>query len=209
MPIKKFFDDVPIKPLPPDARRWSLALKHATEHGHQAFCRLDRERDGLVFKVARLFLFIRNRGKDVDVLDAPWNQALHDWLVREKVPAETPQNEAERFGFALKDKFAPIELRFGDGFFSAVLVHFLRDQGFDEAKSTKEMLGRIHESHGARGEHATICAEMIDDAITATADDLKRLGYPEGAREDVLAAAIAYYLDERFSITNGRLLGFC
>jgi hypothetical protein len=50
---------------------------------------------------------------------------------------------------------------------------------------------------------------MIDDAITATADDLKRLGYPEGAREDVLAAAIAYYLDERFSITNGRLLGFC
>lgn len=208
MTIRKFFNDLPIKPLPPDARRWSVALKKAREQGHDVVCRFDRERDGLVFKPARLFLFVRKEGVDVDALDAPWNVALHEWLVREKVRAEEPGNEAERFGFALKERFAPIELRFGDGFFSAVLVHFLREQGFGDAAPSKEMLGAIHEPHAARGEQAVLCAEMIEAALIGVADDLKTLGYDEGLREDVLAASVASYLDERFNITNSRLLGF-
>jgi len=208
MSIKKFFDDVPIKALPPDARRWSVALKRAETQGHHAVCRFDRERDGLVFKPARLFLFIRKDGSDIEVLDAPWSTALHEWLVREKIRAEAPDNEAERFGFALNERFAPTELRFGDGFFSAVLVHYLREQGFGDAAASKEALDAIYEPHAAKGEHATTCAEMIEEVLVGVAEDLKRLEYGGEIREAILAASIASYLDERFNITNSKLLGF-
>jgi len=208
MSIKKFFVDVPIKALPPDARLWSVALRRAEAQGQQAVCQFDRERDGLVFKPARLFLFVRMDGADIDALNAPWSAALHEWLVRERVRAEDPNNEAERFGFAINERFAPIELRFGDGFFSAVLVHYLREQGFGEAEASKEVLGAIYEPHAAEGEHATTCAEMIEEVLVGVAEDLKRLEYNEEIREAILAASIAYYLDERFNITNGKLLGF-
>ncbi len=208
MTIRGFFEANAAKPLSPDVRRWSVSLARARAAGKAAVCHFDRERDGLVFKPARLFLFGRDGAVDVDPLEAPWSLALHEWLVREKVRAETPENEAERFGFALNDKFAPLELRFGDGFFNAVLVHFLREQGFGEAEPSREILRAIYEPHAAKGEHATICEEMINAVLVGVADDLKQLDYGEGVRESILASSIACYLDERFNITNAKLLGF-
>jgi hypothetical protein len=42
-----------------------------------------------------------------------------------------------------------------------------------------------------------------------TARSLRQLRYSKAEGEELLTKSIAYYLDERFSITNGRLLGLC
>jgi hypothetical protein len=209
MPIKRYLEAPPIKPLPAVARRWKLALQGAKEKGQQAFCRLDRARDGLVFRPAQLNLIVKAGDKDVEILDAPWDGNLNDWLVADHhVRAEDPAAEIERFGFALKERFAPVENRFGDGFFNAVLVHKLREEGFGDESPTKEKLKAVHEPHPARGEQAPICAEMIDDVLMGCNESFKALSYDEPAREKLLVGALAYYLDERFNITNSQLLGF-
>ncbi len=209
MPIKKYFEQRPDQPLTPDMRRWSLALAKAEEHHLDVACQLFRPRDGLVFKPARLFLFLRSGGNDVEVLEAPWDPDLNDWLIRQKVRAESLAAEGERFGFAGKDHFSPIEIRFGDGFFNAVMVHHLRAVGFDDVSPSRETLRELSEPHPATGESATTCAEMIDQVIATTAATLTgQLGYSEEEAGAVLAAAIAYYLDERFNVTNSKLLGF-
>jgi hypothetical protein len=99
-------------------------------------------------------------------------------------------------------------MRFGDGFFNAVLVHRLRGEGFGEVSPTKETLAAIHEPRPAQGEQAPICIEMVDEVLMTCNEDLKALSYDEATREAILVGALAYYLDERFNITNGRLLGF-
>lgn len=208
MPIKNYFEDVPVKALPADARRWSIALRQARERSQKVVCRLERPRDGLVFRPARIFLFIKDGETDVSAFDAPWDSNLNDWLVKEGVPAETTEAEGDRFGLAARDRFAPIEVRFGDGFFNAVLVHHLRGVGFGEISPTREQLAAIYEPQPATGEQATICVEMVDGVIARCARDLKTLSYANHEAEAILAAALAYYLDERFNITNSKLLGF-
>ncbi|QTA91835.1 hypothetical protein [Desulfonema magnum] len=52
-------------------------------------------------------------------------------------------------------------------------------------------------------------AEMIEWRLQKCGSDLtQKLNYTREEAETVLAGAIAYYLDERFSITNRELLGF-
>ena len=49
---------------------------------------------------------------------------------------------------------------------------------------------------------------MIDGAIRGRAKELsKDLRYPISDAEGILAAAVAQYLDERFSVTNRKVLG--
>jgi len=49
---------------------------------------------------------------------------------------------------------------------------------------------------------------MIDGAIRGRARELnKRLDYSVPEAEQILAGAIAQYLDERFSVSNRKVLG--
>ena len=143
MPVEQFFARQDSKPLLPDIRRWSIALKRAAERGHNAVCRLDRQRDGLAFEPARLFLLVGDSDGAEDAVDAPWDEALNRWLIGEGIRAVTKKNESERFGFSCHDRFAPIELRYRNGFFGSVLVHFLRKEGFEDAKSSHDALSVI------------------------------------------------------------------
>lgn len=52
------------------------------------------------------------------------------------------------------------------------------------------------------------CRDMIDGAIAGRAKELtKCLEYEIAEAEEILAAALAQYLDDRFSVTNRRVLG--
>jgi hypothetical protein len=50
--------------------------------------------------------------------------------------------------------------------------------------------------------------ESVKRVITSAARSLKKVGYPEAQAIEILAGALAYYLDERFNISNRELLGF-
>ncbi len=50
---------------------------------------------------------------------------------------------------------------------------------------------------------------MIQDALQDRWLELRRnLNYDQDAADRILGGALAYYLDERFSITDGRKLGW-
>ena len=52
------------------------------------------------------------------------------------------------------------------------------------------------------------CRDMIDGAIRGRARELtKKLGYAIPVAEEILVSAIAQYIDDRFSVTNRRVLG--
>lgn len=206
MPIEKWFQEPQEKPIPPDARRWEAKFRV----GPKRQCLFDRPREGLVFRPARLILLIKDEKDELlDSLDAPWSGDLNEWAVAKGIQCEQPTNESERFGFALQDKFSSVVLRYGDGFFNAVLIQHLRAEGLDGVAPVSEKLARIHEPRPANGDNATDCAQLIDQVIQDAAHDLiGKLTYPKEQAAQLLTGAIAYYLDERFNITNADLLGF-
>ena len=59
-----------------------------------------------------------------------------------------------------------------------------------------------------QGAEADDCREMIEEAISTSDRDLaQRLKYSDEEAIDILACALACYLDERYSITNRPMLG--
>ncbi len=48
---------------------------------------------------------------------------------------------------------------------------------------------------------------MIDHELATIAQRILKLYSDEGVAADILAGAIAQYLDDRFSLTNSRMLG--
>jgi len=127
------------------------------------------------------------------------------------ISAISPDNETERFGLMLKGLLERPGIRFGNAIFNTVLLGMLRDGGFGARKEVREKLERItHRPHPHKnGLPSEPCAEMIRGRLQKCGTDLtQKLGYNREDAETVLAGAIAYYLDERFSITNRKLLGF-
>jgi len=71
------------------------------------------------------------------------------------------------------------------------------------------LLKDVHENTPQRSEASADCEQMIEAAISSVGQDLTtRLEYDDDAATTVLAEALAYYLDERFNVSNRRMLGF-
>lgn len=170
-----------------------------------------RVRDGLGFSPA--WLYVRQLDDAHKIIwdsDAQWEQVLDSDLISHRFRAFNPENEIERFGYALKAEFAPTENRFGDGYFSAVLIEMLRELGFQSQAGTKEKLDQIRENAPSRNSNGyRDCREMTKAVIEWVAFNLtNQLDYEVAEAKSILAGSLAYYLDERYSLTSRRLLGF-
>ena len=72
MPIDDYFQKPSAPTIPPDARRWEIKRR---AH-HKVICEFSRERDGLVFLPAELFVFFSDTaGGEVDSDKAAWDAA--------------------------------------------------------------------------------------------------------------------------------------
>jgi hypothetical protein len=100
----------------------------------------------------------------------------------------------------------PIATRFGDGYFNSVLVYLLRQGPFADHSALAETLGSIHEYPAAGGSKGD-CEELIDHELGVAAQELMGLYADRTVAEDILAGAITQYLDDRFHVTDRRLLG--
>lgn len=191
----------------PDVLRWQIKMKD--RRYSSAVCRLHRERDGLSFLPAEIIVYFRDSaGESFDSDKTRWDSRLNDWLIANQIAAESPNNEAERFGFAWKSKLQPAASRYGDGFFSAVLVDWVKSGPLAEQPAVKAILEKISYDRPAPGSDAD-CREFIEKIIAESARALiAKLRYPRDIAERVLDKAVAYYLDERFSVTNRQLLGW-
>jgi hypothetical protein len=200
----KYFDEPGPAPEHPRIRAWRSYKNNAS----RVELEIRRRSEGLSYLPTSMFVRFYSADGVISHLDeTEWDLELDSWLVAEHVKATNADNEKLRFSLRLKAAFRPIVIRFGDGFFNSVLIYLLRGDPFANHQALAQVLGEIHE-YEATGGSKIDCEELIDYEIKVIARDLMCLYADRAVAEEILAGAIAQYLDDRFHITEGRLLGF-
>ena len=194
-----------------------------------------RPRAALGFEPAQLSLQFFNRQDQMyDYKTDFWDAELNDALVERKIRALDESNEIQRFGLGLGAALQHPENRYGDGFFSAVLMLVVDQSPFAKMDSVRALRPYISTNRPYEGSQwsartgstlttpyistnrpyegsqaAEDCSMMIQATLRDRWRELdEKLGYDKTDAERILAGALAYYLDERFSITDGRKLGW-
>jgi hypothetical protein len=170
-----------------------------------------RPRAALGFEPARLSLqFFNRQDRMYDYKTEFWDAELNDGLVGRKIRAIDESNEIQRFGLGLGAALQHPENRYGDGFFSAVLMLVVDQSPFAKMDPVRALRPYISTNRPYEGSHAAEdCSLMIQAALQDRWRELRRnLEYDKTDAERILAGALAYYLDERFSITDGQKLGW-
>jgi len=143
----------------------------------------------------------------------PWDDDLNAGLIQLHVRAVSPDQEAERFALGLRAAMRKAEREFGDGYFNAVLVDFLKDSDLTSNPKIAEVLRHVGASipsrEGTGAKSYDLCRDMIADAIRGRAQELTGpLKYSQDEAKHNLVAALARYLDQRFSVSTRRRLGW-
>src|SRR5438874_2173776 len=100
-----------------------LDAQQGTPRFSAAKVQIIRPRAALGFEPARLSLqFFNQQGQIYDYKTEFWDAELNDALVDRKIRALDASNEIQRFGLGLAAALQQPENRYGDGFFSAVLM---------------------------------------------------------------------------------------
>jgi len=189
----------------PKARYW-IDYKKRDEVDELEF---RRPRDGIVYRPAKFFITLFDSDKRL-VDESDWELDLHQDLNDGGLRCKSNDNESERFGFAFKELFKKAENRFGDGYFNSVFLGYIYNSGLVQYDKVKKVIGLIHRNQPSMQGHSyNDCKDMIEFVLKNAANSLnKKMKYSVDDTKEIIAGAIAYYLDERFNITNRRRLGF-
>lgn len=199
----KYFTTPAEPPSHPRIKSWMRRKKNATRVDMELY----RSRDGLVRGIPRIFVNFYSDSEEYQD-EVPWEIELDDWLIENGVHAVSTDNEKERWALHITNAFRPTINRYGEGYFNAVLVGLIKAGPFAEHPKVKEMLHDIHENRPSE-DSLRDCEEMIEERLYNLAERVKRLYSDQlDVAEDVLAGALANYLDERYSISDRRLLGW-
>ncbi len=202
MPIDDFFphEDLPGHPL---LRLVAARLRV----GQKPVFELSRPRESLGFRKAEIIIHFFDGDQKVDDVHDEWDDDLNTGLIHLGVKSETADEEKDRFALGLRAAFRRPERRYGDGYFSAVLVQFVVNSEFRDHPELGSLLRHLPPARPNPGRSMEDCREMIKAAIIGRAVELtEKLGYSRPDAWNILAGAMARYMDERFSITTRRLL---
>ena len=188
-----------------------LTQKEAEPEFHEAKVEVVRPRAPLGHRPAKLYLhfYAKSGGETESPHPEEWDDELNTALVQRRVKAISVENEKVRFSLGLRAALQQAEDRFGDGYYNGVLVHHISNSPFEDNVAVADVLSHVYRNGIDPSFRSYLeCREMIDGAIRGRAKELtKSLGYDLHEAEDILAAAVAQYLDERFSVTNRKALG--
>jgi hypothetical protein len=200
---KRGFEDHPLIRL--------LAVRLADAQSGGAQVQILRPRAALGFEPARMTLeFLDKRGEPTDYKTEEWDPGLNGALIRRGIRAIDEPNEITRFSLALAAAFEEAESRYGDGFFNAVLMLVIDKSPFAGKSVIRELRPHISTNNPYQGGHSLEdCAAMIQAALQDRWYELrKNLTYEPDAADRIMAGAVASYLDERFTVTDRRKLGW-
>ena len=134
---------------------------------------------------------------------------LNEGLISLRVRAVDSEQEAERFTLGLRDALRPVDKEFGNGYFNAVFLDVIVDSKLNQYPEIAEVLKFTYHDRTERGSRAYArCREAISMVISGAKELTERLRYSADEAKRILVAAIAGYLDERFSVTQRRPAGF-
>jgi hypothetical protein len=155
--------------------------------------------------------FIEN-GKPEQLETVAWDDDLNTGLIQLGVRAINSEQEAQRFALGLHAALRKAGREFGDGYLNSALLDFLKDSDLSHYPEIAEVLkytfGNAPKREGKAEKKYQLCREMITDAFSGRAQELTGpLKYPQDEAKQILVAALARYLDERFSVSHRRRLG--
>lgn len=192
-------------PLNPRLRHWAERIRRG------ATARLEVLRPPAAFGAVQSEMNLHFAEKDAppSLETVPWDDELNAGLIQLNVRAVDPANESERFALGLRAALRRAERDFGDGYFNAVLLELVTESGLSQDPEIAELLKHAHAIRPNReGRNYALGREMIATGISGRMYELKQnLGYAADEARMILVAALARYLDERFSVSNRRRLG--
>ncbi len=207
--IDDLFRSATDRVIHPKARYWIDYKKRDEVDGYELEFR--RPKDGIVYRPARFFIsFFDSNNRIINGDESDWELDLHQDLNDGGLHCKNNDNESGRFGFAFKELFKKAENRFGDGYFNSVFLGYIYISGLDRYDKVKKVVESIHRDQSSmQGSSYNDCKGMIESVLKDVADSLnKKMKYSIDDTKEIIAGAVAYYLDERFNVTNRRLLGF-
>lgn len=200
----KFEDLVGADDEHPVLARWRV---FAAEAGVTPAVEAVRPRLSLGHAPAHLkFSLVGHRRPQPELL--PWDSALALKTAEAGWKGPRVSVETTRIALLLKSFLEPTVNRFGDGFFSSVLIDTIKTSEARSDPNVVELLRFIATNTPRRGAPYVACKDEVVAALARIAKLLqKRLKYTSSVSQVIWLASIAYYLDDRFSITDGRTLG--
>ena len=198
------FDDTKVDSPHPRLRFWTDRL----QGGDSA--QLELYRPPLTFGMVQTKMYVHffRDDKEVAVEEADWEQVLNEGLIALKVRAVDATNESARFALGLRDGLHPVEKEYGNGYFNAVLLDLIYESETNQNETIADVLKHTYHDSPERGQVYDRCRESIALGINARARELRlQLGYAPEQLKTILTAAIARYLDDRFSVSSRRQFG--
>lgn len=186
--------------LPYAVRAWLQRIRG----GETAKVEVVRKRDSLSYGPIRLRIIFNEKDMQLD----DWDPHVNEVLASEKVPAINEANEALRLSLMLADWFLHPAQRFGDDYFNSVLVEYVKHGALGTVPEIQDILRYAHEhSPSKESSHYVDCRNEVVAVLQRGAQTLTNIGYPRADAERILILALVQFLDDRFGVTNRRLLG--
>jgi len=157
-----------------------------------------------------LVIHRKESGKEQAPHQVEWDDELNAALVNLGVRAIDLKNEGERFALGLRAALRKIERRYGDGYLNAVLVDLIDESNLSKDGGIAEVRKFVHASSPERESRTySDCRDQIASEIGARAAEVReKLKYGEEELKAIMSKALARYLDERFSVSRRRAMGW-
>jgi hypothetical protein len=165
------------------------------------------KRELLGFQPAQIFIHIDGTSPQF----YPWDDELNKALLEFGAKAINEENEAIRFALTMRSDFSNIEGRYGEGFFNGVLIKMIKETFSSGNKEIEDLLKNIPVYEPATNSNEyNDCKYYIEQALSKEAKYLlNKLDYNSREHaETILTEALAHFLDERFSVSSRRELGW-
>lgn len=207
--LDEVFGTTPTAPPPvhPTIREWEKLVADSVET-HVALSQIENG-----FGPASSELVVRVRRGDGRVTEDArgWDDDLNTWLIDRGFRSTDTANEKLRFAIGLRAPMRAATRVVGDGFFNAVLLELVTAAELTKHPEISEVLKYTHVPTtsssllGRKGYLAT--RQWIVDILSRKLFDLEdHLKYSHAEATDILAGALARFIDERFSVSLRRSL---
>lgn len=184
-------------PTPPEAQRWAFFL----DHGVKPVCTFIRRHDGGVWGPPRLVVSYPGAQPEMPPDPVvPWEPVIEDWLLAHRIPAASPANEAERFGFDLATRLGVIERAHTTPAYTRVLLRVLYEHDSPLYVPLEKKIGALRPYEPDPAQSKTAICESIKAVVKDVTAAIEALGYPPDEAKKIRGEAFAYYLRDRFEI---------
>jgi hypothetical protein len=192
--------------LPPVVR-W---LKTRLAAGDELSVELYKPESALGSSTTGLVIHRKEGGKEQAPYQVEWDDELNAALVNLGVRAIDLKNEGERFALGLRAALRKVERRYGDGYLNAVLVDLIDESNLSKGGEIADVRQFVHANSPERSSGTySDCRDQIASEIGARAAEVReKLKYGEDELKVIISKSIALYLDERFSVSRRRAMGW-